>query len=180
MLIAHSSLGQPRRAVALAEIASLHDHAIEPVHQPGQLGPSQLDDRDELDADLLQPLLVGAVARALLNGGIGQLLQPHPGRRLSRPDLLFDLAPGRRLPFGLGARRQLLQPKVPLDRPHQHFLPFVVLGVADHLAGIGDAVGQDVHVLVLGILVASNEVLVVDKVHSAQILASDRGPLLVR
>jgi len=97
-----------------------------------------------------------------------------------RADLLFDLAAGGRAALRLDARGELLQAEVAFDRAHEHFLALVILGVADDLAGMGDPVGQDMNVLVLGVGVAGDEVLVVDQIHALQILAADALPLNVR
>lgn len=72
-----------------------------------------------------------------------------------------------------------MQPVIPFDLSHDGFLPLVVLPVADHLAGVGDAVRQDVDVLVLGVGVPGDDELVVFEAHPAQIPLSDFPPLLV-
>ena len=101
----------------------------------------------------------------------------HTGRDVGGADLLFDLAAGGGTTLRLDAGHELLQAEVALDRPHKDFLPLVILGVADDLAGMRDAVGQDVDVLVLSVGVAGDEVLVVDQIHAVQILAADVLPL---
>lgn len=72
-----------------------------------------------------------------------------------------------------------MQAVIPLDLSHDGFLPLVVLPVADHLAGVGDAVRQDVDVLVLGVGVPGDDELVVLEAHPAQIALPDFPPLLV-
>jgi len=125
-------------------------------------------------------LAVLAVGAGPGHGCVGELLQLHAGRDVVRADLLFDLAAGGRAALRLDARGELLQAEVAFDRAHEHFLALVILGVADDLAGMGDPVGQDMNVLVLGVGVAGDEVLVVDQIHALQILAADALPLNVR
>ena len=52
--------------------------------------------------------------------------------------------------------------------------------IADHRAAVGDAVGQDVDVLVLGVGVPGDDELVVLEAHPAQVALADLPPLLVR
>ncbi len=170
-------MGKPGRAVALAEVAAFHQNAVEAIHQAAEHGSVLLQDGHELDAGGLEVLAVLGVGAGSRHRGVGELLQLHPGGDVLRPDLLFDLAAGGRAPLRLPARRELLQAELALDRAHQDFLPLVVLGVADDLAGMRDAVGQDVDVLVLGVGMAGDEVLVVRKTHALQILAADGLPL---
>ena len=113
------------------------------------------------------------------HGGVGELLELDAGGDVLGADLLFDLAAGGGAALGLLAGSELLQAVVTLDGAHEDLLPLVVLRVADDLAGMGDAVGQDVDVLVLGVGVAGDEVLVVDQIHSRQVLAADGLPLSV-
>lgn len=72
-----------------------------------------------------------------------------------------------------------MQAVIPLDLSHDGFLPLVVLPVADHLAGVRDAVRQNVDVLVLGVGVPGDDELVIGKAHPAQIPLPDLPPLLV-
>ena len=73
-----------------------------------------------------------------------------------------------------------MQAEIPLNLSHDGFLPLVVLAVADDLARVGDSVGQDVDVLVLGVGVPGDDELVVFEAHPAQIPVPDFPPLLVR
>ncbi len=138
-----------------------------------------MQDGHELDAGGLEVLAVLAVGAGAGYRSIGELLQLHSGGDVLRADLLFDLAAGGRATLRLPARRELLQAEVALDGAHEDFLPLVVLGVADDLAGVRDAVGQDVDVLVLGVGMTGDEVLVFRKTHALQILATDGLPLAV-
>jgi hypothetical protein len=72
-----------------------------------------------------------------------------------------------------------LQAEIPLNLSHDGFLPLVVLAVADDLARVGDSVGQDVDVLVLGVGVPGHDELVICEAHPAQIALPDGLPLLV-
>jgi len=166
LLIAHSSFGEPGRAVALAEVAAFHGHVVEPVHEAGELGAVLLQDGHELDTGGLEVVAVLGVGGGSRHGSVGELLELHAGGDVVGADLLFDLAAGGGTALGLLARGELLQAVVTLDGAHEDFLPLVVPRVADDLAGMGDAVGQDVDVLVLGVGVAGDEVLVVDEVHA--------------
>ena len=177
MLIAHSPFGKPGGAIALAKVAAFHGHAVQPVHEPGELGAVFLQDGHELDAGGLEALLVLGVTGGTLGRGVGELLELDPGRGVLGADLLFDLAAGRGAALRLEAGGELLQAEVALDGTHEDFLALVVLGVADDLAGMSDPVGQNMNVLVLGVGVAGDEVLVVDEVHAVQIAAADFLPL---
>lgn len=73
-----------------------------------------------------------------------------------------------------------MQAEIPLNLSHDGFLPLVVLAVADDLARVGDTVGQDVDVLVLGVGVPGDDELVVLEAHPAQITLPDFPPLLIR
>ncbi|NUZ09010.1 hypothetical protein HQN59_25035 [Schlegelella sp. ID0723] len=180
MLIAHPPFGEPGRAVALAEVAPFHGHAVEPVHQARELGASELQDGYQFDTGGLEAPLILGVSRNSLGRCIGKLLQLNPGRGLGGAQLLFDFAAGGRFSLGFDTRRELAQPEIAFDRAHEHFLTRVVLRVAHHRAGPrGDAVGQDVDVLVLGIGVPGNDVLVVDETHANQVAPADLYPLIV-
>jgi len=91
--------------------------------------------------------------------------------------VLFYLATGGGTTVGLDARRKLLQIELALDRAHEEFLALVVLGITDDLAGMGDAVGEDMDVLVLGVGVASHQILVVEELHADQVAPANVGPL---
>jgi hypothetical protein len=75
LFIAHPSFGEPGRAVALAQVAAFHGHAVEPVGQARELGAVELDDRHQLDAGGLQPLLVLGKAPAAVDRGVAELLE---------------------------------------------------------------------------------------------------------
>ena len=170
-------MGEPGRAVALAEVAAFHGHVVQAVHQAAEHGAVLLQDGHELDAGGLEVVAVVGVAAGPGHGGVAKLLELDAGGDVLGADLLFDLAAGGSAPLGLDAGRELLQAEVALDGAHEDFLPLVVLGVADDLAGMGDAVGQDVDVFVLGVGVAGDEVLVLGKTHAGQILTADGLPL---
>jgi hypothetical protein len=177
LLIGDASFCEPGGAVGPAEVAAFHGDAVEPVHQAAELGAVELQDGLELDAGGLEAGLVLGVAGAAFGGGVGELLELHAGGDLAGADLLFDLAFGGGAARGLGAGGELLQAVVALDGAHEGFLALVVLGIADDFTSMGDSVGQDVDVLVLGVGVAGDEVLVVTEFHADQILAADVGPL---
>ena len=138
-----------------------------------------MQDGHELDAGGLEVVAVFGVGAGPSHGGVGELLELDAGGDVLGADLLFDLAAGGGAALGFLARGKLLQAEVALDDAHEDFLPLVVPGVADDLADMGDAIRQDVDVLVLGVGVAGDEVLVVDEVHAGQILAADGLPLRI-
>jgi len=91
--------------------------------------------------------------------------------------VLLDLAAGGGAAVGVDARTELLQVEFALDRAHEDFLALVVLGITDDLACVGDSVGEDMDVLVLGVGVTGDKVLVVEELHAGQVAAADVGPL---
>jgi len=179
LLIGHPSLGQSRRAVAPPQVTALHHHAIQSVHQTREPRAALLHHRDQLHAHGLQPLLVLTETAAALAGGVTKPLELLPGAGLAGADAALDLALGRGAAVGLDARGHPLQSEVPLDLSHDGFLPLVVLAIADDLAAVGDSVGQDVDVLVVGVGVPGDDELVVSKPHTTQITLRDLPPLLV-
>ena len=168
---------EPGGAVGTPQVAAFHEHVVEPVHQAGQLGAAELQDGHELDAGGFQAGLVLGVVATPLGGGVGELLELRSGGDISGAHLRFDLAFGGGSARGFDTGRELLQTKLALDSAHERFLALVVLGVADDQTRIGNAVGQDVNVLVLGVGVPGDEVLVVGEFHAGQVLAADVGPL---
>jgi len=176
LLIAHSSFCEPGGAVGTPQVAAFHEHAVEPVHQAGQPGAAELHDGHELDSCGFQAGLVLGVAGTVFGGSVGELLELRSGGDISGANLRFDLAFGGGSALGFDTGRQLLQAEFALDSAHERFLALVVLGVADHQTRIGNSVGQDVNVLVLGVGVPGNDVLVVGEFHAGQVLAADVGP----
>lgn len=62
---------------------------------------------------------------------------------------------------------------------HHGLLALVVPAVRDHFAGHADAVGQNVDVLVLGVSVATYDILAVVVAHALQVGMSSPAPLFV-
>jgi hypothetical protein len=179
LLIADALFLNAGGGVGLAQVAALHGHTVQPVGQAGQLRALELGHGHQLNACRLQSLLVGGEVGAVLGGCVGQLLELLAGAGLASADCALDLALGRRFALGLDARGHTLQAEIPLNLSHDGFLPLVVLAVADDLARVGDSVGQDVDVLVLGVGVPGHDELVICEAHPAQIALPDGLPLLV-
>ena len=91
--------------------------------------------------------------------------------------MLFDLAAGGGSPLRVDAGAELFEMELALDRAHEDFLALEVLGITDDLASVGDPVGQDMDVLVLGVGVAGDEILVVEELHAGEVAPADVGPL---
>ena len=66
-----------------------------------------------------------------------------------------------------------MQAEIPLNLSDDRFLPLVVLAIADDFAAVGDSVGQNVDVLMLGVGVPGHHKLVICKAHAAQIALCD-------
>jgi hypothetical protein len=126
-----------------------------------------------------EPVGVGGEVRTVFGSGIGQLLQLLAGTGLAGAGMLLYLALGRCLAFGFVAGCHALQAVFPLDVAHDGFLPAVVVGIAHDFARMGDAVGQDVDVFVLGVGMPRYYVLVICEPHSAQISLAYGVPLVV-
>lgn len=165
--------------VAPAQVAAFHHHAVEAVGQAGQFLAIALDHGHELDACGFQAFLVGGEVGTVQGGGIGELLEPLAGTGPTGAHGALDLALGGGLALGFAAGSHRLQAVVALDLAHEGFLAPVVLAVADHFAGVGDAVGEDVDVLVLGVGVAGDQVLAAGQAHAAQVAAADLDPLRI-
>ncbi|WP_244556451.1 hypothetical protein [Janthinobacterium sp. TND4EL3] len=106
-------------------------------------------------------------------------MQLLPGGRLASPQMLLNLALGRRFALGLDARWHPLQPVFLLQLAHDDLLPLVVVAVAGHAAVKADAVRQDVDVLVVGIDVPRHHKLVVFQAHVLHIPLPNLAPLLI-
>jgi hypothetical protein len=90
------------------------------------------------------------------------------------------LAFGRRFALGLDAWVNPLEPVITFKLSHDGFLSFVVLAVAGDAAVKADTVGQDVDVLVFGIVVPGDNELVLLEVHAVHVTLSYLSPLLIR
>jgi len=91
--------------------------------------------------------------------------------------VLLDLTAGGGAAVGLDAGSELLQVELALDRAHEALLALVVLGITDDLAGVGNPIGEDMDVLVLGVGVAGHQILVVEELHADQVATADVCPL---
>lgn len=108
------------------------------------------------------------------------MLELLAGAGLPGAGMLLDLAFGRCLPLGLGARGHLLKTMFLLDLPHDYFLSTPVLRVADHLAAMRDPVRHDVNMLMISIVVPGHHVLVIREPHPANVSLADLPPLVIR
>lgn len=141
--------------------------------------PFQLRHRHQQHVYRLQTLRVLREAVAVPRCRIAQLLQALARGGLAGAQAFFNLAPGRRVSQHFGGRLHALQIMFALDGTHQHFLAPIVMAVRGDAAVETDAVDQQVHVRMLGVGVARDQILVVFQSHAAQVVLRDLLPLLV-
>ena len=141
--------------------------------------PARRQVAQQLHADGVQTGVKLAEAGAVQGCSIGQLLQLHPGRGDARGAMHFDFTARGRAAQSLMAGCVEWQAERQRDLARDRFLAPVLVRVADDATSAGDAVGQDMNVLVGRVGMAGDDILVVGEFHAGQETSTDGPPLAV-
>jgi hypothetical protein len=98
---------------------------------------------------------------------------------LASPGSILDFALGRGFAFRLSAGGHRGQPVIPFNGAHNRFLTPLVLKIIHHVPAKLNPVDHQMDVLMVGVRMATHDVLVIRKTHPVQIVMRNRYPLRV-